>query len=474
MAQVDRVLGIIAEQGFQMVDVKFVDLLGMLHHLTVPVAVIDAEQLVEGFAFDGSSIRGFRGIAESDMVLMPDTSTPVRDPFLEGPTLSLMGDVMEPGPKPYSRDPRAVARRAEEYLRQSGIADDSYWGVEIEFFLFDSVRLQTRPDASFYYVESDEAHWHPGRADGPSGGYKVKHQQGYLRALPIDGQTNIRTAITRHLQEMGLVVERHHHEVASAGQNEINFRCSTLVDTADKAMLYKYTVKNVARAYGKTATFMPKPLYANSGSGMHCNQSLTKDGVNLFYDPSGYANLSQLALWYIGGLLHHAPALLAITNPTTNSYKRLVPGYEAPVNLVFSRANRSAAIRIPTNFSSARTTRIEFRTPDPTANPYLALAAQLMAGLDGIRRRIDPSDAGFGPIDVDIHRLPDAALAQLKTAPTSLREAVAALRADHEFLLEGDVFSEDLIETFIALKEEEIRRLETYPQPVEFEMYFDN
>nr|PZN71586.1 MAG: type I glutamate--ammonia ligase [Bacillota bacterium] len=471
MAQVDRVLERIAEQGIQMIDVKFVDVLGMLHHLTVPVGAVDAEQLSEGFVFDGSSIRGFRGIAESDMILRPDLSTAVCDPFVEGPTLSLMGDVMESGLKEYGRDPRGVARRAERYLRESGVADVSYWGVEMEFFVFDNVRFQAGPDASFYYVDSDEAHWNSGRV--PNGGYKVKHQQGYLRALPIDDQTNLRTAMVRQLQAMGLVVERHHHEVASAGQNEINFRFSTLVDTADKAVLYKYVVKNVARAHGKTATFMPKPLYGHSGSGMHCNQSLAKDGVNLFYDPNGYANLSQLALWYIGGLLHHASALLAITNPTTNSYKRLVPGYEAPVSLVFSRANRSAAIRIPVSLS-ARTTRIEFRTPDPSANPYLALAAQLMAGLDGIRRRIDPSAAGFGPVDVDIYRLPDAALVQLKQAPASLREALEALKADHEFLLEGDVFSEDLIEAFIALKEEEIRKLETHPHPVEFEMYYDN
>lgn len=474
MSQVERVLGMIAEQGIQMIDVKFVDVPGMLHHLTIPAAVIDAEQLTGGFAFDGSSIRGFRGIAESDMVLLPDLNTAVYDPFVEGPTLSLFVDVKEPGLKEYSRDPRGVARRAERYLRETGIADVSYWGPELEFFIFDSVRFQTGPDASFYYIESGEAHWNLGRGDLPNNGYKVKYQQGYFRALPIDDQTNIRTAMTQQLQAMGFVVERHHHEVASAGQNEINFRFSTLVDAADKAALYKYVVKNVARSYGKTVTFMPKPLFRNSGSGMHTNQSLAKDGVNLFYDPNGYANLSRLALWYIGGLLYHAPALLAITNPTTNSYKRLVPGYEAPVNLVFSKANRSAAIRIPSNFATPKTTRIEFRTPDPMANPYLAFAAQLMAGLDGIRRRIDPTEAGFGPVDVDIHHLPADVLATMKTAPASLREAVNALKEDHEFLLEGGVFTKDLIETFIAMKEDEIHALETRPQPVEFEMYFDH
>lgn len=471
MAMVDRVLEMISEKGIRMLDLKFVDLPGMLHHLSVPVEVVDAGQLSEGFFFDGSSIRGFRGIAESDMILRPDPATAVQDPFVEGPTLSLMADVLEPGLKAYSRDPRGVARRAEQYLRESGIADASHWGVEIEFFVFDNVRFQTGPDASFYYVDSDEAHWSSGRV--PNGGYKVKHQQGYLRALPIDGQTDLRTAMTRQLQALGLVVERHHHEVATAGQNEINFRFSTLTDTADKAMLYKYAVKNVARAHGKTATFMPKPLYQNSGNGMHCNQSLVKDGVNLFHDADGYANLSQLALWYIGGLLTHVDALLAITNPTTNSYKRLVPGYEAPTSLAFSRANRSAAVRIPISLSP-RTTRIEFRTPDPTANPYLALAAQLMAGLDGIRRRIDPTAAGFGPVDVDIYHQPEATLLKLRQVPSSLRQAVEALKADHDFLLEGGVFSEDLIETFVALKEEEIRRLETHPHPVEFEMYYDN
>lgn len=474
MSKVDKVLGMIAEQGIQMVDVKFVDLPGMLHHLTVPAAVIDEDLLRSGLPFDGSSIRGFRGIAESDMVLLPDLDTAVVDPFVEGPTLSMLVDVKEPGLKEYHRDPRGIAKRAEAYLKETGIADVSYWGPELEFFMFDNVRFQTGPDASFYFIESGEAHWNVGRGDLPNSGYKVKYQQGYFRALPIDDQTNIRTAITQQLQAMGFVVERHHHEVASAGQNEINFRFSTLTDAADKAALYKYVVKNVARSYGKTVTFMPKPLYKNSGSGMHCNQSLAKDGVNLFYDPKGYGNLSQLALWYIGGILHHAPALLALTNPTTNSYKRLVPGYEAPINLVFSRANRSAAIRIPSNFASARTTRIEFRTPDPTANPYIAFAAQLLAGLDGIRRRIDPSEAGFGPIDTDIHHLSPAELAKMKTAPTSLRTAIESLRGDYEFLLEGGVFTKDLIEAFVAMKEEELVALETRPQPVEFEMYFDN
>jgi glutamine synthetase len=469
-----EVIELIKEKGIKMIDVKFVDLAGLFHHLTVPTQVIDEDVLVTGLPFDGSSIRGFRGIAESDMVLLPDLDTVVFDPFVEGPTLSMFVDVKEPGLKDYARDPRGVAKRAEVYLKNSGVADVSYWGPELEFFMFDNVRFQTGPDASFYFIESGEAHWNVGRGDAPNAGYKVKYQQGYFRALPIDDQTNIRTAMSLQLQEMGFVIERHHHEVASAGQNEINFRFSTLTDAADKASMYKYVVKNVARAYGKTVTFMPKPLYRNSGSGMHSNQSLSKGGKNLFYQEGGYANLSQEALWYIGGILTHAPALLAITNPSTNSYKRLVPGYEAPVNLVFSKGNRSAAIRVPSNFSSPKTTRVEFRTPDPTANPYLAFAAQLMAGLDGIRRKIDPTKAGFGPIDKDIYHLTDAEKAQIGAVPTSLRAVVDALREDHEFLLEGGVFSKELIETWIALKEEEISALETRPQPVEFEMYFDN
>ncbi|HWI65382.1 MAG TPA: type I glutamate--ammonia ligase [Symbiobacteriaceae bacterium] len=468
-----EVVELIRERGIKMVDVKFVDLPGVFHHLTVPANVIDEDMLVGGMPFDGSSIRGFRGIAESDMVLLPDLDTVVFDPFVEGPTLSMFVDVKEPGLKDYARDPRGVAKRAETYLKNTGIADLSYWGPEIEFFMFDNVRFQSAAEASYYFIESGEAHWNIGRGDAPNSGYKVKYQQGYFRALPIDDQTNIRTAMSLQLQDMGFVIERHHHEVASAGQNEINFRFSTLVDAADKANMYKYVVKNVARAYGKTVTFMPKPLWRNSGSGMHCNQSLSKDGKNLFYKEGGYANLSQEALWYIGGILTHAPALLALSNPSTNSYKRLVPGYEAPVNLVFSKGNRSAAIRVPSNFASAKTTRIEFRTPDPTCNPYLAFAAQLMAGLDGIRRQIDPTKAGFGPIDKDMYHLSAEEKAKMGSAPTSLRAVVDALRADHEFLLEGGVFSKELIDTWITLKEEEIATLDTRPHPVEFEMYFD-
>lgn len=474
MATAKEVLQMIEEKGIKMIDFKFVDLPGVFHHLTVPTQVIDEEVLAAGLPFDGSSIRGFRGIAESDMVLLPDLSTVVFDPFVEGPTLSMFADVKEPGLKDYARDPRGVARRAEAYLKSTGIADTSFWGPELEFFMFDNVRFQTGPDASFYFIESGEAHWNVGKGDTPNSGYKVKYQQGYFRALPIDDQTNIRTAMTLQLQEMGFIVERHHHEVASAGQNEINFRFSTLLDAADKAAMYKYVIKNVARTYGKTVTFMPKPLYKNSGSGMHCNQSLAKDGKNLFFKEGGYANLSQEALWYIGGILTHAPALLAITNPSTNSFKRLVPGYEAPVNLVFSKGNRSAAVRIPSSFATPKSTRVEFRTPDPMANPYLAFAAQLMAGLDGIRRQIDPTKAGFGPIDKDMYHLTDEEKAKVGSVPTSLRRVVDALKEDHEFLLQGGVFSKELIDTWVALKEEEISALETRPQPVEFEMYFDN
>ncbi|HEY8346995.1 MAG TPA: type I glutamate--ammonia ligase [Symbiobacteriaceae bacterium] len=469
-----EVMDLIREKGIKMIDVKFVDLPGVMHHLTVPSAVVDEEVLLQGLPFDGSSIRGFRGVAESDMILLPDLNTVVFDPFVEGPTLTMFVDVKEPGLKDYNRDPRGVARRAEAYLRSTGIADVSYWGPELEFFMFDNVRFQSNPDASFYFIESGEAHWNLGRGDVPNNGYKVKYQQGYFRALPIDDQTNIRTAMTLQLQEMGFVVERHHHEVASAGQNEIDFRYAPLVEAADKAALYKYVVKNVARAYGKTVTFMPKPLWKNSGSGMHCNQSLAKDGRNIFYEEGGYGNLSQIALWYIGGLLAHAPALLALTNPSTNSYKRLVPGYEAPIYLCFSKSNRSAAIRVPATCSSPKATRIEFRTPDPTANPYLAFAAQLMAGIDGIRRRIDPIEMGWGPIDRELYSLSPEELGNVRMVPRSLREAVEALKKDHDFLLEGGVFSEDLLDAWVRLKEEEIEALDSRPQPVEFEMYFDH
>lgn len=464
-----EVVALIKEKGIKMIDVKFVDLPGVFHHLTVPTQVIDEEVLVTGLPFDGSSIRGFRGIAESDMVLLPDLDTVVFDPFVEGPTLSMFVDVKEPGLKDYGRDPRGVAKRAEAYLKSTGIADVSYWGPELEFFMFDNVRFQSGAEASYYFIESGEAHWNFGKGDTPNSGYKVKYQQGYFRALPIDDQTNIRTAMSLQLQEMGFVIERHHHEVASAGQNEINFRFSSLTAAADKAALYKYVVKNVARAYGKTVTFMPKPLFGDNGSGMHVHQSLWKGGKPLFAG-DGYAGLSQMALYYIGGILKHARALAALTNPTTNSYKRLVPGFEAPVNLAYSGRNRSASVRIPMYSPSPKAKRVEVRFPDPSCNGYLAFAAMLMAGLDGIENKIDPGQ----PLDKDIYELGPEELASVPSMPGSLEEALDCLEADHEFLLKGDVFTKDALETWISYKRsKEVDALRLRPHPYEFFLYYD-
>jgi glutamine synthetase len=466
------ILSLIQERGIEMVDLRVVDLPGTWHHFTVPVSEVDHTFFERGVPFDGSSLRGFRSIDQSDMVALPDPATAVVDPFAPVPTLSIICDVREPGLNTYDRDPRTIAARAEDYLQRSGVADTSYWGPELEFFVFDGVTFGVQQNRAFYSIESGEGWWATG-AEGEQSGYQVRPKQGYAPLPPSDATYALRTDIVRTLQQQGIRVEMHHHEVATGGQQEIDLRFNTLKRQADTVMLYKYTVKNTARRHGKTATFMPKPLFGDNGSGMHVHQSLWLNGRPLFFDAEGYGGLSRLGLSYLAGILSHAPALLAFTNPTTNSYRRLVPGYEAPVNIVFSKGNRSAAIRIPIT-DDPKAKRIEFRTPDPTANPYLAFAAVLMAGLDGVRRGLNPTDLGFGPIDKNIYELSAEERGDIASVPGSLDEALSALEKDHDFLLTGGVFSEDLLATWCDYKrKEEVDALRLRPHPLEYALYFD-
>jgi glutamine synthetase len=468
-----EVLETIRQQGIEFVDVKIVDLVGTWHHFTLPASEVDEETFSEGMPFDGSSLRGFREIEESDMVFLPDPETAFVDPFTAHPTLSMTGNVLEPGLRPYRRDPRSVAQRAEAYLRESGIAERAYFGPELEFFVFDDVRYENEPHAAFFAIDAEEAHWGSGDV-GPNLAYRIRPKEGYAPATPQDTLHDLRSEMVKNLMQCGLRVERHHHEVAGAGQGEIGFHFDTLTRTADNLLLYKYVLRNTARRHQKTVTFMPKPLFGDNGSGMHTHQSLWKGDTPLFYQAGGYANLSQLARYYIGGILLHAPALVALTNATTNSYRRLVPGYEAPVDLVFSQGNRSAAVRIPIAGVSPAATRIEFRTPDGTGNPYLAFAAMLMAGLDGVRRKLEPSELGFGPLDKNIYHLTPEERASIRSVPGSLGEALNALEEDHAFLTEGGVFDEDLISAWIAYKRErEIAPMNLRPTPYEFYLYFD-
>lgn len=473
---VKEVMKLVKEKGVRMVDYKFVDLLGTWQHKTVPVAEFDEKVFEEGTGFDGSSIRGFQNIEESDMLLLPDPKTAIIDPFAKEPTLSLICDVYEPGAtlKRYARDPRYVAQKAEAYLKESGLADVSYWGPEPEFFIFDDIRYGFSQNSAYYYLDSGEAVWNTGEDSGPNLGYKIRNKEGYFPVPPHDQLHDLRTEMVLTLEACGVRVETHHHEVATAGQAEIDMRFDSLTNMADKTLLYKYVVKNVARRHGKTVTFMPKPIFGDNGSGMHVHQSLWKDDKNLFFDADGYGGISQLAQYYIGGLLKHAPALMAIAAPTTNSYKRLVPGYEAPVNLVFSQRNRSAAIRIPMYSRKPASKRIEFRPPDPSSNPYLLFAALLLAGLDGIKKKISPTAEGFGPMDKNIYELPPEEKANIKSVPGSLEEALAALEADHAFLLEGGVFTEELIDSWINLKKKnDVDPVRLRPHPYEFHLYFD-
>ncbi|HEY4616306.1 MAG TPA: type I glutamate--ammonia ligase [Citricoccus sp.] len=468
---VQDALTFIQEEEIVFVDVRFTDLPGVQQHFNLPAKAVDEDFFTEGQLFDGSSIRGFQGIAESDMQLIPDVATAYVDPFRAEKTLVMNFSIVNPRTgEPYHRDPRGVAQRAEEYLASTGIADTANFASEAEFFIFEDVRYTSTPNHSFYSVDSDEAWWNSGREEqGGNLSHKTGVKGGYFPVSPVDKQADLRDAICVALDEVGLEVERSHHEVGAAGQAEINYKFNTLTHAADDLLKFKYVVKNTADAFGKTATFMPKPVFGDNGSGMHCHQSLWNGGEPLFYDEKGYANLSDTARWYIGGLLKHASAVLAFTNPTVNSYRRLVKGFEAPINMVYSQGNRSAAIRIPITGSNPKAKRLEFRAPDPSSNPYLAFAAQLMAGLDGIRNRIEPAE----PIDKDLYELPAEEAASIQKAPASLEEALRALEEDHEFLLAGDVFTEDLIETWIAYKREhEILPLSIRPNPYEFELYY--
>lgn len=458
------------KHGAKMVDLKFSDLPGMWQHFSVPISQLTPDSFENGFMFDGSSIRGWRSIHESDMVVIPDPNTARMDPFMEVPTLSLICDVRVPETgEPYNRDPRQVVKKAIAYLKSTGIADTAYFGPEAEFFIFDDVRYDQTHNAAFYQIDSDEAHWNTGRDEGRNLGYKPRPKEGYFPALPHDTMHDLRTEICLELEQLGIQVERQHHEVASAGQGEINFRFDSILETCDNMMWFKYVVKNVARRYGKTATFMPKPVFGDNGSGMHCHISLWKDGQPLFAGDK-YAGLSQTALYFIGGILKHAPATCALTNPTTNSYKRLVPGFEAPVRLAYSFRNRSAAIRIPNTGANPKAKRIEFRTPDPSANIYLCLAALLMAGIDGIINKIDPGE----PLDKDIYGLSPQELANVPSVPSTLDRALESLRENNSFLRKGDVFTEDLINTWIDYKyQREIIPLQQRPTPYEFYLYFD-
>ncbi|RNB77889.1 type I glutamate--ammonia ligase [Brevibacillus panacihumi] len=466
------ILSTIESEDIKYVDFRIVDLLGRQHHVTVPAYAVDEDTFLYGVAFDGSSLTGYKSIEESDMVAMPDPATAFIDPFVEEKTLNIVCNIFNPDNTPYDRDPRGIALRAEAYLKDLGIATAAYFGPESEFFLFDHVRYASGPSGSFYHVDSEEAYWNSGK-EGQNLGYKIRNKGGYFPVQPTDTQADIRNEMCTLLTQTGLKVERHHHEVATAGQGEINFRFDTLTRTADNLLLFKYIVRNVAAKHGKTATFMPKPIVGDNGSGMHVHQSLFDGDTPLFFEKGAYANLSETALYYIGGILHHAPALIALTNPSTNSFKRLVPGYEAPVNLVFSKGNRSAAVRIPVAAVTPKASRIEFRTPDSTANPYLAFAAMLMAGLDGIAKKLDPREMGFGPLDKNIYDLSDVEKNEIKSLPGSLAEALSALEQDHEFLLAGDVFSKDLIDSWISLKRDEIQQVERTVTPKEYELYYD-
>jgi len=463
------VLALAQQAGAKMVDIKFVDPFGTWQHFSCPIEELTEEVFTEGFGFDGSSIRGWKSIEASDMLAMPDPATAFIDPFCAEPTLSLTCTIAETGTRePYSRDPRGIAQKAERYLLSTGIADQAFFGPEAEFFIFDNVQYDAKSNGAFYSVESEEAIWNTGRDEMPNLGYKIRHKEGYFPVPPADTLQDLRTEMVLTMVKLGVPVEKQHHEVATAGQAEIDYRFDTLVRAADAMMVYKYVVRNVARKHGKTATFMPKPLFGDNGSGMHTHQSLWKKGKPLFAG-NEYGGLSQLALYYIGGLLKHARALCAFCSPTTNSYKRLVPGYEAPVNLAYSARNRSAAIRIPTYSENPKARRIEYRPPDPSANPYLCFAAMLMAGLDGIQNKIDPGE----PMDKNLYELPPEELARVPQICGSLEEAIRELEADHEFLLKGDVFTRDFLEMWISVKRKEADALRLRPHPYEFMLYYD-
>ena len=468
----EEVMRYVKDEGVKFIDIRFCDLPGVMQHFNVPAESVDEDFFVDGQMFDGSSIRGFQAIHESDMKLIPDVATAFVDPFRAEKTLAMNFSIRDPfTDEPYSRDPRNIAGKAEAYLQSTGIADTAYFGAEAEFYVFDDVRFETKQNAGYYFIDSIEGAWNTGRIEeGGNRGYKTRYKGGYFPVPPVDHYADLRDQMSLRLAEVGFDVERAHHEVGTAGQAEINYRFNTLLHSADQVMLFKYIIKNEAWAAGKTATFMPKPLFGDNGSGMHSHQSLWKGGEPLFYDELGYAGLSDIARWYIGGLLAHAPAVLAFTNPTVNSYHRLVPGYEAPVNLVYSQRNRSACIRIPITGNNAKAKRIEFRVPDPSSNPYLAFSAMMMAGLDGIKNKIEPVD----PVDKDLYELPPDEAANIPQVPGTLPAVLDALEADHAFLTEGNVFTDDLIETWVDYKRtNEVDPIRLRPHPHEFELYYD-
>src|SRR5574339_347657 len=469
MSTPKSVIDLAKKTGAKMVDIKFVDTFGTWQHFSCPIRELSEEIFSEGLGFDGSSIRGWKSIEASDMLAMPDPDTAFIDPFCIIPTLSLTCTIAETGTKEaYTRDPRGIAQRAEKFLTSTGIADQAFFGPEAEFFIFDNVQYDHKSNGCFYSIESEEAVWNSGRNGVPNLGYKIRHKEGYFPVAPTDTQQDIRTEMVLVMEQLGIKVERQHHEVATAGQAEIDFRFDTLVKTADTMMLYKYIVKHTARKHGKPVTFMPKPLFGDNGSGMHTHQSLWNKGKPLFAG-SEYAGLSQMALYYIGGILKHAKALAGLCNPTTNSYKRLVPGYEAPVNLAYSARNRSAAIRIPTFSESPKAKRIEYRPPDPSANPYVCYTALLMAGLDGVLNKIDPGE----PIDKNMYELSAEEHAKIPQVPSSLSEALDHLEDDHQFLLKGDVFTRDFLEMWVSHKRKEHDALRLRPHPYEFFLYYD-
>jgi len=457
-------------KNVKMVDLRFIDLPGTWQHFTIPAHRLDLDMFEEGIPFDGSSIRGFQEIHESDMLLLLDPQTAFIDPVAPLPTLVISCDVYDPITKqPYSRDPRYVARKAEAYLKQTGIGDTAFFGPEAEFFIFDNVRYGSSTNESFYEIDSAEGWWNSGDRSKPNMGGQILPKRGYFPVPPTDTLQLLRSQIVMALEEAGVEMEIHHHEVASAGQVELGMKFNTLIRMADQLLIYKYIAKNVARQNGKTATFMPKPVFGDNGSGMHVHSSIWKNGKNVFFDASGYAQLSDTAKYYIGGLLKHAPSLLALTNPTTNSFRRLVPGYEAPVNLAYSQRNRSAVCRIPVT-SSEKSKRVEFRAPDATSNPYLCFSALLMAGLDGIQNRIDPGN----PVDKDLYELPREEAKLIKQVPGSLGEVLIALENDHDYLLKGDVFTKDLLEAYISYKRQnELDPVRIRPVPYEFVLYYD-
>jgi len=465
-----EVLDMAKENKARVVDLRFMDFPGLWQHFTVPIGELEESSFEDGFGFDGSSIRGWQPIHASDMLVVPDPDTARMDPFYETPTLVLIGNIVDPVTRePYTRDPRNITRKAEAYLKSTGIGDVAYFGPEAEFFIFDEIRFESNRFGAFYEIDSIEGAWNTGREEGPNLGYKPRHKEGYFPVPPMDKFQDLRTEMVLTLEDLGIKVEAQHHEVATAGQAEIDMRFQPLLQMADQLMWFKYVLKNVAYRHNHTVTFMPKPLFEDNGTGMHTHISLWKGGQPVFAGEK-YAGLSQEALYAIGGILKHCRALCAFTNPTTNSYKRLVPGFEAPVNLAYSSRNRSAAVRIPMYSPSPKAKRIEFRTPDPSCNGYLAFTAMLMAVLDGIQNKIDPGD----PLDKDIYNLPPEELAEIPSAPGSLEEALEALKQDQEFLLKGDVFTQDAIDMWIDYKtENEVNDVKLRPHPHEFYLYFD-